>query len=337
MRLLLGLLAAQPFDSQLTGDASLNRRPMARVMDPLTQMGARFETSQDVKGRRIITVKGNPKLKGQKFKLSVASAQVKSALLLAGLYALGETEVASPLPSRDHTERMLLSQGASLKISGQTCTVGQVKGLKPLHVMVPGDFSSAAFFLVAGLLVSHSQILLVNVCINPTRVALSAVLQKMARAGALKIKNERQISGEKVADIQVADSPLKPHDLSGAIIPSLIDEIPIFCMAAARAQGTSTISNAQELRVKESDRLAVMASLLQKLGVDVTEKKDGMVIRGGAPFKATCFQSHGDHRIAMSFAVAALVADGSSTIEDVDCVATSFPSFFTLLKSLENQ
>lgn len=334
MRLLLGLLAAQTFTSTLTGDDSLNRRPMERVMNPLKEMGADFQITQDKKGRRLITVKGNPQLKGKNFVLPVASAQVKSALLLAGLYAQGGVQVTEPMASRDHTERMLASQGARLVVDGNTVSIRPTEKLNSFHIQVPGDFSSAAFFIVAGLIVPNSKITISNVCINPTRAALAQVLKKMA-PDALQFLNERDLSGERVADILVTSQPLTASDISGDIVPSLIDEIPIFTIAAALAQGVSTISDAQELRVKESDRLAVMAQQLKKLGVDVTEKPDGLLIRGNASFTGGSFQSHGDHRVAMSFAIAALVSKGASQIEDIDCVATSFPTFFELLKSLQ--
>ena len=342
MRLLLGLLAAQPFTSRFTGDASLNRRPMERVIEPLKKMGAQFEVNHEASGRRIITVKGNKNLKGIDYTMPVASAQVKSAILLAGLYAKGETVVHEPAQSRDHTERMLKGLGAFFKSRKLTHSVRPGSKLKNFQMRVPGDFSSAAFFMVAGLVVPHSKLLIQNVGVNPTRDALMSVLEEMvvskkgSKEKKLSLVDKREVSGEPVADIEVLSADLKAISIGGDIIPKLIDEIPVFSIAAARAKGDSVVADAKELRVKESDRIKTMCQHLKTLGVGVDEREDGFKVHGGKPFpfKAGKFQSFGDHRVAMSLAVAALVADGPSVIEDIDCVATSFPGFFDLLLKL---
>lgn len=331
MRLMMGLLASQNFEATLTGDDSLNRRPMQRVMNPLTDMGASFRV-ENRDGKRLITVIGNPQLKGKSFKLPVASAQLKSAILLAGLGAQGVTTVEEPAPSRDHTERMLTAMGADLTLEGHMLSIDPDKYLSAFDLTVPGDFSSAAFFLVAGLIVPDSEICIEGVGINPTRRALLDVLLKMG--GSITLQNERVVSGEPVADLLVKSSALKACDIGGDLIPNLIDEIPIFCIAAARASGVTRITDAAELRIKESDRLATMAGHLTRLGVPVVEEPDGLVIEGGFPFKKERFESQGDHRIAMSLSIAALLADGPSGISNIDCVATSFPGFFELLESL---
>lgn len=317
LRLMMGLLSAQSFESILTGDDSLNKRPVDRVIKPLSEMGAKFDVFFE-KEKRFVKVIGNPNLKAIHYDLPVASAQLKSAILLAGLFAAGKTTVSEPAPSRDHTERMLKSMGHDLK---------------SFSTNIPGDFSSAAFFLVAALLVPHSKILIQSVGINPTRRALLDVLLKMG--GIIKIQNERILSGEPLADLLVESSFLKSYDLKGSIIPNIIDEIPIFCVAAMSARGISTLSDAAELRVKESDRIAVMAEQIQKMGGKIEENPDGMVIHP-APFKAGTFQSHGDHRIAMSTAIASLMANSPSIIEDIECVATSYPSFFNTLQQLSS-
>ncbi|MDO8519628.1 MAG: 3-phosphoshikimate 1-carboxyvinyltransferase [Deltaproteobacteria bacterium] len=329
LRLMLGLLSAQPFESVLTGDTSLNRRPMDRVMKPLEAMGARFEVLHE-KGRRLIRVKG-AHLKGIDFPLPVSSAQVKSALLLAGLFARGETTLTEPEESRDHTERLLRAMGAKLVSENRSLTLVPGTDLAPGNVEVPGDYSSAAFFVVAGLIVPGSQITIKNVGVNPTRIGLHDALLKMG--GNITFKKERTVSGEPIADLLVKSSPLKAADIRKEI-PRAIDELPIFAVAATHAKGVSEVSDAGELRVKESDRIATLGAEMKKAGADFEEKKEGFKIRGGASFKAGTFKSHGDHRIAMSLAIASLTGSKPSVIEDTECVATSFPSFFNLLKSV---
>ncbi len=334
MRLLLGVLAAQDFESSLTGDASLNKRPMKRVTDPLTQMGAHFSFTGDGTDQRIVHVKGG-NLKGIHYKSPVASAQVKSAILLAGLWANGETIVEEPTLSRDHSEQMLLGAGVSLKQSLNAVALkAPSKILFPEEFTVPGDISSAAFFLVAALLVPESHLILRHVGLNPTRSGILDALQSMG--ASLQIENEQNRAGEKVGDIKVHFSNLKRIKIQGDIIPRLIDEIPILGVAASFAKGSSEISDAEELRVKESDRIKVLAHLLTQIGVTVSEKQDGLLIEGraGKAFQAAKVQSCGDHRMAMSMAVAALVAEGPIEIQDIECVNTSFPSFWHSLMTL---
>lgn len=334
MRLLLGLLAAQPFESTLTGDDSLNRRPMDRVIKPLTEMGARFSITQK-DGKRLIKVKGSKYLKKSTVHhLPVATAQVKSAILLAGLYAPEETLVVEPSLSRDHTERMMTAAGVKLMRKGSEVMVYPVESLKPLNLTIPGDFSSAAFFLVGGLIIPDSEIALKAVGVNPTRAALIDILREMG--GEVQVQKEHLRGDEPVADLLVQSSPLRVRDIGGDVIPKMIDEIPIFAIAAARAKGKTTISDAAELRVKESDRISVLAAELLKLGVPVEEKGDGLIIEGGFPFKEGTFESHGDHRIAMSLAIAALSMRNPSTILNTGCISTSFPTFFQKIDELSS-
>ncbi len=333
MRLMMGLLAGQPFESILTGDDSLNRRPMDRVMQPLELMGASFRVEES-NGKRLIHVLGNPTLKGMQYTLPVASAQLKSALLLAGLHASSNTTLIQPELSRDHTERMLHSMGVEIEVQNLTLTLTPPQNdLTPFKMEVPSDFSSAAFFLVAGLIVPGSDITLKSVGLNPSRRALLDVLMRMG--GDIAIINERLVSGEPIADLNVRSSELKGVNLDGDIIPNLIDELPIFAVAAACAQGVSVVSDAAELRVKESDRIETLVGELSKMGAAIKEKPDGFQIEGGKAFiGGDGFQSHGDHRIAMSLAVASLIATSDTMIHDTDCVATSFPGFKNLLDEL---
>ncbi|MBX7149960.1 3-phosphoshikimate 1-carboxyvinyltransferase [bacterium] len=334
MRLMLGLLSAQDFSSTLTGDASLNKRPMERVFEPLRKMGASFEV-KEVDGKRLITVHGKKNLSGGSFTLPVASAQVKSAIVLAALGSGCAVDVTEPSLSRDHTERMLLGMGAPLSIKNTTVSLPATSGLKlkPLgNFSVANDFSSAAFFIAAGLIVPGAHVTLKQVNLNPTRAALLDVFKKMD--GKIEIQNEQDVSGEKVGDIIARYSSLKGTSVSGQIIPWLIDEIPILSIVASKAQGETTIADAKELRVKESDRIKVMCGHLAVLGVNVGEKPDGMVIQGPSPFKGGSFKSHGDHRVAMSFAIAGLCSDAPVIIDDTDCIKTSFPSFFKLFEKL---
>ncbi|MBI5056723.1 MAG: 3-phosphoshikimate 1-carboxyvinyltransferase [Nitrospirae bacterium] len=329
MRLLCGVLAGQPFSATLKGDASLSRRPMKRVMGPITQMGAVFK-SED--GHPPLTVTGG-QLKPIHYKSPVASAQVKSAILLAGLYCNGVTSVSEPERSRDHTERMLRASGVDLKIDGLTVSVRGRAKLDPFELTVPADFSSAAFFIVAGIIVPQSEILITNVGINPTRVGLVEILKSMG--ANIRLENEREVSGEPVADISVTHSQLSGIEISGDMVPRSIDEFPILCVAAALARGKTKITGARELRVKESDRIAAMAAELRKMGVNVEELEDGLIIEGREKLKSANIQSYGDHRIAMSMAIAALMADGETTVSDTDCINTSFPGFVEILEKLQ--
>ncbi|HEV8661794.1 MAG TPA: 3-phosphoshikimate 1-carboxyvinyltransferase [Candidatus Methylomirabilis sp.] len=330
LRLLSGILAAQPFLSILTGDASLCQRPMGRIIGPLRQMGA------SIWGRAgdqypPLAIRGGP-LRGVRHESPVSSAQVKSALLLAGLYAEGPTTVVEPAPSRDHTERLLRGFGHPVEGTGRTATVAPARSLTAVPVEVPGDFSSAAFFLVAACLVPGSRVTLAGVGLNPTRTGLLDALQTMG--ATVEVVGRREVCGEPVGDLVVTAAPLRGASVGGPLIPRLIDEIPILAVAAACAEGETEIRDAGELRVKESDRIAALAAELGRLGVDVVERPDGLTIRGGRPLAGASCSSRGDHRIAMALAVAALVARGETRIADSACIGTSFPDFVPLLRTV---
>jgi 3-phosphoshikimate 1-carboxyvinyltransferase len=324
MRLLAGLLAGQAFDSTLVGDASLSKRPMRRVTDPLAAMGARIDTRD---GLPPLHVHGSQRLHGIRYELPVASAQVKSALLLAGLYAEGETEVIEPHPTRDYTERMLAAFGWPIAFSPGRAKLSGGHVLHAADVEVPADFSSAAFFLVAASIVPGSGLRLPAVGLNPRRTGLLEALRLMG--ADIRIENERTSGGEPVGDLVVRHAPLHGIELPEALVPDMIDEFPALFVAAAVAQGTTVVRGAAELRVKESDRLASMATGLRALGIEVEEAPDGAAIHGGA-LRGGRIDSHGDHRIAMSFAVAGLAASGGVAIGDCANVATSFPGFMEL-------
>ncbi len=327
MRLLTGLLAGQAFDSTLVGDASLSKRPMRRVTDPLTSMGARIDTHD---GLPPIHVHGDQLLKGIRYELPVASAQVKSALLLAGLYAAGETEIIEPHPTRDYTERMLAAFGSPISFAPGWAKLAGGHALRATDVSVPADFSSAAFFVVAASIVPGSALQLPAVGLNPRRTGL---LQALRLMGAdITITHERESGGEPVADLLVRHAPLHGVELPEALVPDMIDEFPALFVAAATASGRTVIRGAGELRVKESDRIATMAAGLRALGMAVDETPDGAIIHGGR-LDAGVVETHLDHRIAMSFAVAGLVADGPVRINDCGHVATSFPGFLELANS----
>jgi 3-phosphoshikimate 1-carboxyvinyltransferase len=328
MRLLTGLMAGQSFFSVVTGDETLRRRPMRRVVDPLRQMGA------VIAGRNggefaPLAVTGRP-LKGIRYDLPVASAQVKSALLLAGLTAEGPTRLTEPSASRDHTERMLLAFGADLRVEGTTVTVHPAESLKSRDLEIPGDPSSAAFFVVAALIVPGSELTIRSVGVNPTRTGFIDVLHQMG--ADLRLENRREIGGEPAADLVVRSGPLKGVAVDPALVPRAIDEFPVLAVAAAFAEGETLIRGAEELRVKESDRIAVMAAELRKLGARVEELPDGLRITGGAPLAGAVCESRGDHRVAMAMAVAGLAASGETLIEDAACIETSFPGFESLLR-----
>jgi len=325
MRLMMGLLAPQKFDSTLVGDASLMRRPMERVAVPLQMMGARIHTHQ---GRPPVEIRGTPHLRAIHYSLPVASAQVKSAVLLAGLAASGRTQLTEPVPSRDHTERMLGAFGVQLAHEGRTIAMEGGQPLRGTAVRVPADFSSAAFFLVAGCLAADRPLTLVNIGVNPTRIGLIELLRRM---GADIRLHPYTVPGgpnpEPVADIEVHRSPLHGITVPEALIPGSIDEFPVFFIAAACASGETLVRGALELRVKESDRLAAMAAGLGQLGVEHQLLPDGLWIRGAEALTGGTIDSCGDHRIAMAFAVAALRARAPIEIQDVANVATSFPGF----------
>ena len=328
MRLLTGLLAGQRFDSTLIGDASLSRRPMRRVIDPLNRMNAHIDSNHGVPPLRV---RGNSTLSGIRYEVPVASAQVKSAILLAGLYARGETEVIEPHPTRDYTERMLAAFGSPVEFGEGWAKVVGGHHLRAVDIDVPGDFSSAAFFVVASVIVPNSQLTIKNVGMNPRRTGLLHVLRLMG--ADIRETNSRRIGGEPVCDLVVRSAPLRGIDVPIEHVPDMIDEFPILFIAAAIASGTTHITGAAELRVKESDRIAVMAAGLRKLGINVDETADGAVIEGGR-FAHGTVDSAGDHRCAMSFSVAGLISDGAVTIEDCANVATSFPNFSALANGI---
>lgn len=325
-RLITGLLAAQNFDTTIDGDATIRRRPMKHIKEPLGRMGARIEGDFCP-----ITVHGSP-LRAIRYTLPVASAQLKSAILLASLYAEGETVVIEPQPSRDHTERMLTHMGSGLSVASGKITSPPASRLDAIDVTVPADISSAAFFLVAGAIVANSQITIQNVGVNPTRTGILDVLIEMG--ANIKIENRRDFGGEPVADLTVSSSSLHGVTIGGALIPRLIDELPVAAVAAAFAQGTTVIRDAQQLKVKESDRIAAVTAELSRAGVDIEPTEDGMVIRGGRPVHGASFSTYHDHRMAMSTAVLALAAEGESRIDNPEVVDISFPGFFPLLKDL---
>lgn len=324
MRLLMGLAAGQGVEARLTGDASLSRRPMERVAAPLRRLGARIETFE---GHAPVTVYPAP-LHGCTVDTEVASAQVKSALILAALGADGETVVREPLRSRDHTERMLAAMGADIRAEGCTVTVRR-SALHAVDVAVPADISSAAYFMALGALCGET--LCRNVGINPTRTGILEVFDRMGVRYVLE--NRRVVCGEPVADIRVVQSPLRAVRLDRAIMPALIDELPVIAVLCAYAEGESVITGAEELRVKESDRIRTTAAMLTALGGDIEEKPDGFVIRGKKKLRGGDFDSCADHRIAMSGAVALAASERGGNIEGAECVDISFPNFFELLNS----
>lgn len=328
MRLLAGLLAGQRFEVTLTGDDSLRSRPMSRVTEPLTQMGARIDTAPG--GRAPLHIRGGSRLRGIEYVLPMASAQVKSCVLLAGLYAEGRTCTIEPAPTRDHTERMLAGLGYGLERQGSRACLAGGGMLHAGELDVPADISSAAFFLVGASVAEGSDLLLRHVGLNPTRTGVLDILGAMG--ADIRIENRREIGGEPVGDLRVRSAALKGIAIPPEAVPLAIDEFPAIFVAAACAQGETILTGAAELRVKESDRIAVMAEGLRGLGVDARATDDGMVIRGGA-IGAGTIDSHGDHRIAMAFAMAALRAEGPLRIRDCRNVATSFPGFVELASS----
>ncbi len=325
MRLLAGLLAGQKFDVTLTGDVSLSKRPMERVAAPLRQMGAVVETAEG--GRPPMTIRGGQRLQAIDYVLPMASAQVKSCVLLAGMYAEGETRTTEPAPTRDHSERMLKGFGYPVAVNGAVASLEGGHRLRAVHIDVPADISSAAFFMVAASISPGADLTLQHVGINPTRIGVVNILRAMG--GDITLSNEREVGGEPVADIRVRYAPLKGIDIPEDQVPLAIDEFPVLFVAAACAEGRTVLRGAEELRVKESDRIQVMADGLMSLGVSAEATEDGIIIDGGA-IGGGRVNSHHDHRIAMSFSVAALRASDTIHIEDCDNVATSFPNFVEL-------
>ena len=319
-RLLCGILAGQNFDTSITGDASIQKRPMGRVVKPLSMMGAKIENEYCP-----LYITGT-KLHGIDYKMPVASAQVKTAIILAGLYADGETVIHEIEKSRDHTELMLSAMGADLTVDNLDITVKPTNDLTAVNVDVPGDISSAAFFLVLGAIMPNSQITVTNVGVNPTRTGIIDVLKDMG--ADITLENVHTSAGETVANITVRSSSLKGTTVGGDIIPRLIDELPIIAVAAVFADGQTVIKDAQELKVKETNRIRAVVDEFNKCGIDITETDDGMIINGGKSIHGADFKTYGDHRMAMSLTVLAQLADGESTLDDSDCACVSYPTFF---------
>ena len=332
VRLISGILAGQPFESVLSGDASIQKRPMKRILEPLSSMGADISS---IKGSGCAPLAIRPsKLHGISYLSPIASAQVKSCLLLAGLYADGATSVTEPVLSRNHTELMLSAFGADIRSAGTTAAIEPEPKLKGLKIEVPGDISSAAYFIAAGLLTKGSEILIQNVGVNPTRDGIRKAASAMG--GSIQTLNERTVSGEPVCDLLVCSSDLKGTVIEGSLIPALIDEIPILAVMAAFAEGTTVIRDAAELKVKESDRIKTVTDNLRRMGAAVTPTDDGMIINGNrSMLHGADFDSYLDHRIAMSFAVAALAIDEPCTMRNAECVTISYPDFYKDLAKLQ--
>ena len=330
MRLMTGLLAGQRFFSVLTGDRYLRNRPMKRVLEPLGRMGGTIY-GRAGGDRAPLAIVGR-ELSAISYASPVASAQVKSSIMLAGLYASGDTTITEPHVSRDHSERMFRYFGADIRLLPGGVLVRGGRELQGREIMVPGDISSAAFFIVAALIVPGSELLIRGVGINPTRTGILDILSAMG--ADIELLDSREVSGEPVADLLVRGSRLRGIEIGGDVVPRAIDEFPVICVAAAMAEGRTVVREAAELRVKETDRIAAMAANLRKAGVDVLETEEGMEIEGSGRLAGGCFESFGDHRIAMSMLVAGLAAEGEITVNDVDCIATSFPNFFALLASV---
>ena len=330
VRLISGILAGQPFTTQLTGDASIQKRPMKRIMTPLSLMGASIRSLAgndcaplEIHGGSLVPIH---------YDSPVASAQVKSCVLLAGLYAEGQTSVTEPVPSRDHTERMLSGFGAEITSRERTATVTGHPRLIGQHITIPGDISSAAYFIAAGLICPNSDLYIRNVNTNPTRAGILTVAKQMG--GKITLENQRVVSGEEVCDIHVVSSDLHGTQIDRELIPSLIDEIPVIAVMAAFAEGTTVIKDAQELKVKESNRIDSVTENLNAMGGDVIPTEDGMIIHGGRPLHGARILTRSDHRIAMSFAIAGLAADGETTFDDPGCIDISYPTFFETLRSI---
>ncbi|MDO4634106.1 MAG: 3-phosphoshikimate 1-carboxyvinyltransferase [Eubacteriales bacterium] len=330
-RLISGILCGQSFDTTLNGDASIQSRPMLRIMDPLSQMGAQIRS---LRGNNCapLQITGGARLHGIHYNSPVASAQVKSSILLAGLYAEGKTSVTEPNLSRNHTELMLRGFGADVRSEGTTAVITPEPELVGMKISVPGDISSAAYFIAAGLMVPGSELLIRNVGINPTRDGILRVVKDMG--ADITILNEAIAGGEPVADLLVRYSSLHGVEIGGAIIPTLIDELPMIAVLACLAEGTTVIRDAAELKVKESNRIDVVVNHLKAMGARIEATDDGMIIEGGTPLHGAVIDSHLDHRIAMSFAIGALAADGETEILGADCVKISYPEFYDTCRML---
>lgn len=329
-RIMLGILAGQSFDSSITGDLSLQKRPMKRVITPLTLMGARIKSSN--KSMLLpLHIEGN-QLHGIDYKLSVASAQLKSSLIMAGLFADQPVKITEQISSRNHTELMLATFGGSLAVKDHTITVHQVEDLYAQEIIIPGDISSAAYFITAALILPNSQITIRNVGINPTRTGILEVYKAMG--AKIDLENIKEQNGELIADITAYSSSLSSTCIEGDMIPRLIDEIPIIAVAAAFANGTTTIRDAQELKIKESNRIQSMVNELSKMNVNISETSDGMIIQGGNILQGGIVENYMDHRVTMSMAIAALGAMGSTTIKGAEYINTSFPQFHDILNRI---
>lgn len=331
-RLISGILSGQDFDVSLSGDESLNSRPMKRIMTPLNAMGANI-TSINNNGCAPLSIKGS-KIKASHYDSPVASAQVKSAVLLAGLYGDGPTSVTEPAVSRNHTELMLQSFGVDVRCEGKTATVYPPKKMIGQDIIVPGDISSAAYFIVAGLITPDSEITMKHVGINPTRDGIIKVCQAMG--ADISLSNVQDENGEPTADITVRSSKLHGTVIGGDLIPTLIDELPIIAVLACFAEGETMIKNAEELKVKESNRIDLMVNNLVRMGADAVATEDGMIIHGGKPLTGISIHCKYDHRIAMSFSIAGINADGETIVEDAECVDVSYPTFYDTLTQLGN-
>ena len=335
-RLISGILAGQHFSSRITGDASIQKRPMGRIMTPLLEMGADIRSEQGNDCAPLLIFPARDGLHGISYQSPVASAQVKSCILLAGLYADGITSVTEPTLSRDHTERMLKSFGADLSTEGTTVTIQpQTKDLYAQKILVPGDISSAAYFIAAALLIPNSELLIQNVNINPTRAGILSAAKVFG--AQIRYENQRMVSNEEVSDLYITTSSLHGATIGGDLIPTLIDEIPIIAVMAACADGTTTIKDARELRVKESDRITSVTKNLSAMGCDITATEDGMIIHGGKPLHGTKIKTFADHRIAMAFAIAGCVADGETSFDQADAVSISYPDFFDTIDTIINK
>jgi len=333
LRLLTGVLAGQQFFTVLTGDASLRSRPMGRIVTPLQLMGAHI---QGRKGGNLapLAVTGS-RLKGSDYVSPVSSAQIKSAVLLAGLFAEGETRFSEPLQSRDHTERMFRFFGIPFDVEGNSIRVTGGQSFQAKDLFVPGDLSAAAFFIVGASIVPDSEVRIPNIGLNPARTGILDILTEMG--ANIQIDNQRDESGEPVGDLVIRTAPLHGIAIGASQVPTTIDEFPIFCVAAALAQGKTTVTGAEELRVKETDRIQAMATELKKLNVAIEETPDGFVVQGGSSLQGGHCQSYGDHRVAMAMAIAGLTAESPTVIDDTDCIETSFPGFHgKLLELLTN-
>jgi len=330
LRLLTGVLAGQQFFTVLTGDASLRSRPMGRIVKPLQLMGAHI---QGRKGGNLapLAVTGS-RLKGSDYVSPVSSAQIKSAVLLAGLFAEGETRFSEPLQSRDHTERMFRFFGIPFDVEGNSIRVTGGQSFQAKDLFVPGDLSAAAFFIVGASIVPDSEVRIPNIGLNPARTGILDILTEMG--ANIQIDNQRDESGEPVGDLVIRTAPLHGIAIGASQVPTTIDEFPIFCVAAALAQGKTTVTGAEELRVKETDRIQAMATELKKLNVAIEETPDGFVVQGGSSLQGGHCQSYGDHRVAMAIAIAGLTAESPTVIDDTDCIETSFPGFHDKLLEL---